>query len=230
MRQLKEGSSRLGDTINQDKRIWNILFLPPTSIPFSATRASVLALTVCSCESVQLTNVEKNKLREKNTIIQKTKQKPSNHQIIFCCLSVFREPHECQGGNVATLLAWGKERDKRSTGKDQVSLLSTAVRPYNSSVAHEDVLEVCLKVGSFAKYHVTKNRDKDFISLTGLGLGVFFACLLFFFLSSHLHFRSVHFPFHYLAFSCTKGPCSTAGQNNKHKEAVSARLTVVPPL
>lgn len=69
MRQLKEGSSRLGDTINQDKRIWNILFLPPTSIPFSATLASVLALTVCSCESVQLTNVEKNKLREKNTII-----------------------------------------------------------------------------------------------------------------------------------------------------------------
>lgn len=37
MRQLKESSSRLGDSMNQSKRMWNILFFTPTSIPFSAT-------------------------------------------------------------------------------------------------------------------------------------------------------------------------------------------------
>lgn len=52
MRQLKEGSSRHGDTMNQGKRMWNILFVPPTSIPFSATLASILALSGCLCESV----------------------------------------------------------------------------------------------------------------------------------------------------------------------------------
>lgn len=52
MRQLKEGSSRHGDTMNQGKRMWNILFVPPTSIPFSATLASILTLSGCLCESV----------------------------------------------------------------------------------------------------------------------------------------------------------------------------------
>ena len=84
--------------------------------------------------------MEKNKPKEKNKdILKKT---TTNHWIVFRCLSVFREPHECQGEDVAVSLAQGKERDKRSPGKDQVPLFSTAVSSYISSAAHENVLQV----------------------------------------------------------------------------------------
>lgn len=78
MRQLKDSSSRLGDTMNQGKRMWNILFLPPTSIPFSATLASVLALSGFCVSQFNSLMWKRIRLGGKQCYLEK-KQKPSNH-------------------------------------------------------------------------------------------------------------------------------------------------------